>query len=95
MSGLRTRPTTLRDRGCYAPTHIAADADRIRGWLRTGKDVFVYYNNDIEGYAVDNVRQLIEAIETSKRPNVKMVIAGGTCDRPGALVGKQVRRCLP
>jgi uncharacterized protein YecE (DUF72 family) len=49
-------------RGCYAPEHIAADAERIRAWLGDGKDVFVYYNNDMGGHAVDNARQLIEAV---------------------------------
>lgn len=53
-----------RYRGCYAPAHIAADADRVRRWLQVGKDVFVYYNNDIGGYAVDNARQLTEAVGT-------------------------------
>ena len=53
-----------RYRGCYAPAHIAADADHVRGWLQAGKDVFVYYNNDIGGHAVDNARQLIEAVGT-------------------------------
>ena len=53
-----------RYRGCYGPGHIAADADRIRGWLQAGKDVFVYYNNDIDGHAVDNARQLTEAIRS-------------------------------
>lgn len=50
-----------RDR--YAPEHIAADAGRIRDWLAAGRDVFVYYNNDVEGHAVDNARQLIEAVK--------------------------------
>ena len=50
-------------RGCYTAKHITADADRIRGWLGAGKNVFVYYNNDIDGHAVDNARQLIEAVE--------------------------------
>ncbi|HVP12988.1 MAG TPA: DUF72 domain-containing protein [Phycisphaerae bacterium] len=49
-------------RGCYAPEHIAADAERIRCWVHAGKDVYVYYNNDIDGHAVDNSRQLAEAI---------------------------------
>ncbi len=51
-----------RYRGCYPPSHIAADAKRVRGWLRAGKDVFVYYNNDIDGHAVDNARQLIKVV---------------------------------
>jgi uncharacterized protein YecE (DUF72 family) len=50
-------------RDCYAPRHIAADAARVRAWLDDGKDVFVYYNNDIDGHAVDNARQLMEAVE--------------------------------
>ena len=50
-------------RGCYTSKHIDADARRIRGWLRTGRDAFAYYNNDIDGRAVHNARQLTEAIE--------------------------------
>jgi uncharacterized protein YecE (DUF72 family) len=30
--------------------------------MEAGKDVFVYYNNDIDGHAVDNARQLVEAL---------------------------------
>ena len=50
-------------RGCYTLRHVAADADRIRGWRQAGRQVFVYYNNDIDGHAVDNARQLISAVE--------------------------------
>lgn len=49
-------------RGCYTPEQIAADANCIRGWLEADKDVFAYYNNDIDGHAVDNARQLAEAV---------------------------------
>ena len=49
-------------RGCYSADQLAADADRIRSWLKAGKDVYVYFNNDIEGHAIDNARQLIELI---------------------------------
>lgn len=49
-------------RGCYTPRHITDDADNVRKWLNTGKDVFVYYNNDIDGHAVHNARQLIAAL---------------------------------
>lgn len=51
-------------RGCYSSRHIAADAARIRGWLGQGRDVFVYYNNDIDSHAVDNARQLMAAVSS-------------------------------
>lgn len=51
-----------RYRGCYSAEQIAADAASIRRWLGEGRDVFVYYNNDVEGYAVDNARQLLAAV---------------------------------
>jgi uncharacterized protein YecE (DUF72 family) len=50
-------------RGCYSQRRIADDAKQIRSWLRSGKDVYVYYNNDIDGHAVENARQLIESVE--------------------------------
>ena len=52
-------------RGCYSAEHIAEDARRIQTWLHAGRDVYVYYNNDTEGYAIDNARQLIEAVTHS------------------------------
>lgn len=51
-----------RYRGRYAEEHVAADAARVRQWLNQGRDVYVYFNNDIEGHAVDNARQLIDAV---------------------------------
>jgi uncharacterized protein YecE (DUF72 family) len=48
--------------GSYPPEKIAADADRVRKWASEGKDVFVYYNNDIDGWAVANARELIEKV---------------------------------
>jgi len=51
-----------RYRGRYSARHIAKDAVWIRDWLFSGKEVFVYYNNDVEGHAIDNARQLIDAV---------------------------------
>lgn len=56
-----------RYRGCYSAAHVAEDAERIRAWLADGRDVFVYYNNDVEGHAVDNARQLREAVGCHQR----------------------------
>lgn len=52
-----------RYRGCYSGDHIARDAGRVKRWLAEGRDVFVYYNNDVGGYAVDNARQLLQAVQ--------------------------------
>jgi len=49
-------------RGCYSAEQIAADAACVRGWVAAGKDVYVYYNNDVDGHAVDNARQLAAAV---------------------------------
>ena len=51
-----------RYRGRYSAKHIANDAARVQEWLSAGRDVFVYFNNDVEGHAVDNARQLIDAV---------------------------------
>ena len=51
-----------RYRGLYAAEHISEDAARIRSWLEEGRNVYVYYNNDIGGYAVLNAAQLIESL---------------------------------
>jgi len=45
-------------RGSYGAAEIAADAASIRQWLAEGRDVYVYYNNDADGYAPENARQL-------------------------------------
>lgn len=34
-------------------------AVKIKGWLSSGKDVWVFFNNDFHGYAVKNAKQLI------------------------------------
>ena len=54
-----------RYRGCYSEAHLSRDAEAIRGWLREGRDVFVYFNNDVEGYAVDNARRLAELLDAA------------------------------
>ncbi len=48
--------------GTYLPEQIAADARRIKQWLAAGRDVFIYYNNDIGGHAVTDARNLAEAL---------------------------------
>ncbi|WP_018962814.1 DUF72 domain-containing protein [Coprothermobacter platensis] len=41
-------------RSGYSQEQLIWWREYIQGWLRQGKDVFVYFNNDAEGYAVEN-----------------------------------------
>lgn len=44
--------------GCYSHEELLADAGRIRKYLEEGRDVYIYFNNDAEGYAPENAREL-------------------------------------
>lgn len=45
-------------RGRYSSQYLTAWAQRIRDYLHRGCDVYVYFNNDDEGHAVQNARDL-------------------------------------
>ena len=60
-----------RYRGCYSDEHLARDAEEIRGWLREGREVFAYFNNDVEGHAVDNARRLMALVGPPCRPALR------------------------
>jgi uncharacterized protein YecE (DUF72 family) len=42
----------------YSHEQLARDAERIRGYLGGGRDVFIYFNNDAQGYAPKNACDL-------------------------------------
>jgi uncharacterized protein YecE (DUF72 family) len=44
--------------GSYSRQKLAAEAKWIDQQLATGKDVFGYFNNDAQGYAVRNAADL-------------------------------------
>jgi uncharacterized protein YecE (DUF72 family) len=44
--------------GCYSRQFLSAWATEIQGYLTDGLDVFAYFNNDAEGYAVQNAVDL-------------------------------------
>jgi uncharacterized protein YecE (DUF72 family) len=48
--------------GNYSDREIAEWAERIDGWRTDGLDVYAYYNNDWEGYAVKNGLRLCELL---------------------------------
>jgi uncharacterized protein YecE (DUF72 family) len=47
----------------YTEAELAEEARKIEGYLREGLDVFAYFNNDAEGYAVENARMLRRLVE--------------------------------
>jgi len=44
--------------GSYSDADLSWWADRAREWSHTGKDVFIYFNNDENGHAVRNAETL-------------------------------------
>ncbi|HEX9265304.1 MAG TPA: DUF72 domain-containing protein [Candidatus Binatia bacterium] len=44
--------------GSYTPAMLKAQAQWIKERLGDSQDVFAYFNNDAQGYAVDNAKQL-------------------------------------
>lgn len=44
----------------YSKKELKDLAQKIKEWLKAGKDVFVYFNNDFHGYAVENAQELSE-----------------------------------
>jgi len=47
---------------CYTEESLQEDAKRITGWLKEGLDVYIYFNNDASGYAVQNALRLKELV---------------------------------
>jgi uncharacterized protein YecE (DUF72 family) len=60
---IRRHGTAPDYHGAYSDAMLAADADRIAGWLGEGLDVYVYFNNDGGGAAVRDAFRLRERLE--------------------------------
>jgi uncharacterized protein YecE (DUF72 family) len=55
-------PQGERYAGRYPRAHLRLWAERIRSLQQTGHDVYAYFNNDREGHAVTNARELREML---------------------------------
>lgn len=49
--------------GSYSDSYLKSQAERIRGYLDNGRDVYAYFNNDEAGYAVQNALDLRRYVE--------------------------------
>ncbi|VAX34454.1 hypothetical protein MNBD_NITROSPIRAE03-1016, partial [hydrothermal vent metagenome] len=47
---------------CYSARELRKDAGRIKGYLKQGLDVYMYFNNDAFGYAPKNAVELKELL---------------------------------
>ncbi len=47
---------------CYSIEELRRDAKRIKGYLKRGLDVYIYFNNDAFGYAPRNAVELKELL---------------------------------
>jgi uncharacterized protein YecE (DUF72 family) len=59
---MRFHGTGGRYSGGYSDAELAEWAARIRRWSREGRDVLVYFNNDIGGFAVRNAKMLMHTL---------------------------------
>jgi uncharacterized protein YecE (DUF72 family) len=50
----------------YPPATLATWAERIEDWHRQDHDVFIYFNNDIFGYAIKNALALRKLVGRSE-----------------------------
>lgn len=59
---LRRHGAGRRYGGSYPEDALRRDADEIRGWLESGRDVYVYFNNDENAYTAHNAARLVELV---------------------------------
>lgn len=48
----------------YTKAELKEDAKRIQGFLDTGRDVYIYFNNDANGHAPENAETLISLLQS-------------------------------
>jgi uncharacterized protein YecE (DUF72 family) len=60
---IRRHGTRARYASCYSDEQLAEDAGFATKLAKQGKEVYIYFNNDAEGYAVKNALKLIGMLE--------------------------------
>jgi uncharacterized protein YecE (DUF72 family) len=48
---------------CYSAADLKKDARRIKGHLKNGRDVYIYFNNDAAGCAPANAKELMKLLK--------------------------------
>lgn len=60
---IRRHGSTARYASCYSDEQLAGDAKFATKLAEQGKDVYIYFNNDAEGYAVKNALNLMRMVK--------------------------------
>lgn len=61
MHGAHRRSTNL-----YTAANMKNLAEKIKSFLEKGLEIYVYFNNDTDGHAIMNARQLVSLLEEKK-----------------------------
>lgn len=75
----------------YTTEQLKKDAKRIKTYLKLGKDVYIYFNNDALGYAPKNAMELKTILERSLPKALKETISPKKA-KPSKKVKKKVTR---
>ena len=62
---IRFHGVSAKYQGKYSPDQLASWSEFICQYLRQGREVFVYFNNDAFGYALENARELARLVGQS------------------------------
>lgn len=52
---------------CYTTEQLKCEAKAIKNYLKKGRDAFIYFNNDISGYAPKNARELCSILKKTNK----------------------------
>lgn len=64
-------PTSAKYSGSYSTEQLQVWADHIKKFLSDGHEVFAYFNNDIDGYAVRNAEELRSLALAPRIPTIR------------------------
>jgi uncharacterized protein YecE (DUF72 family) len=64
---VRLHGHTRKYASSYSPASLRRWANDARRWARSGRDVYIYFDNDAEGAAVKNALALVELVAPPRR----------------------------
>ncbi len=65
---IRLHGPETRYAGCYTQSQLSQWAEKVRKWQRTGHEVYLYFDNDENGYAARNAREIQEILTPRPQP---------------------------